>query len=403
MSALANSLQPSEPFKKSAGRATRSGKLNKYGRDPQSFSESQRGRPGYSPFYHSMRADIYRLSSGAACMALMLEILANSEGRGTGKGKPRDEWTLALSVADLAQICCCDERTIERELKALQERGIAEIERPEKGKVKARLKREDWQALPDHPRTSKVVQMAANEDATPEVSDEQEAKPGNQRVTGKKPVRLPAGSLSRVFPVSCGVKAFRYKADGPVDLDITAVIQAGELIVTSRLPDTWVQRWKLLEAESERKAKAVNCTPSNGSNGLEEKPRHARRGSKANVGRKSAGVDHPRAAELCEVFDPILSEQAVGLLVMDPVSLQKACEAVGDMDPAYLKKFAGNRGNVKIKTAKHVPLICADAYQAWKASKVLNSAGAVTKEQIDELIAQERAELAKKRAESRRK
>ena len=54
---------------------------------------------------------------------LLLTLWAKSAGRGVQKGQPRPEWTLALSVEDLAQICRCDVRTVERELAALDKRG----------------------------------------------------------------------------------------------------------------------------------------------------------------------------------------------------------------------------------------------------------------------------------------
>jgi len=365
MGALPNTLP--QPQRKPASKAAKPAKLNKYGRDPGSPSERMRAssdydrESGYSPFFHSFLADLPRITSGNSCTLLLMTLWAKSAGRGSGKGQARPEWTLALSVADLAQICRCDERTIERELVAIEKRGLGEVKRPAKGQIEARLKYRDWEALPDY--KSAVVEMPATEEEPPELTDEDEAKPGNQRVTGKKPIRLSAGALSKVFPVSCGVKAFRYKADGPVDLDITAVIQAGELVVTSALPAGWLEKLENLKSSSHV------------SNNLTSPPRHGCREESANVGRKSAGVNHPRAGELCQLFDPFLSKQAVGLLTMDESSLVKACEAVQDVDHDYLVKFVVQRAAAPIKSSKHVPSIVADCYQAWKANKVLDGAG----------------------------
>jgi hypothetical protein len=364
MSALPNTL-PSQQ-KKTPGRAS---KAKEYGRDPQSPSERLRAssdydtEKGYSPFFHAFLADLPRLTSGNSCTLLMMTLWAKSAGRGAAKGDPRPDWTLALSVEDLAQICRCDVRTIERELVALDKRGLAEIRRPGKGEIEARLRYRDWEALPDY--RSSVVEMAGPDETVPELTDEQEAKPGNQRVTGRKPVRLPAGALSKVFPVSCGVKTFRHKAEGPVDMEFSCVIQAGELLVVSRFPDDW-------------REKVVNSLAR--SNGINENipfPRHGcreeqanvgRNNSEANVGRKVAPVTHPRAPELVNLFDPLLAKSAAGLLSGDSSSLLAACEAVGDCDHNYLVKFAVQRASRPIKSPLHVKAICAEALASWKAS-----------------------------------
>jgi hypothetical protein len=261
-------------------------------------------------------------------------------------------------------------RTIERELAALDKRGLAEVRRPGKGEVEARLKYRDWEALPDY--KSAVVEMPANDEAAPELTDEQEAKPGNQRVTGKKPVRLPAGALSKAFPVSCGVKTFRHKAEGPVDLEFSCVIQAGELLVISKFPEDWRQK---VEKSLGR---------SNGINENTSFPRHGCREEQAKVERKQAAqkplpaAQHPRAAELNRIFDPVLAHSGASLLSMDSsrkFSLE-ACQKIQDCDHDYLARFVANRS--KIKSVLAVPDICAEALASWKASKVLDGAGLVS-------------------------
>jgi hypothetical protein len=323
----------------------------------------------------------------------LLTLWAKSAGRGAKKGDPRPEWTLALSVEDLAQICRCDVRTIERELAALDKRGLAEVKRPGKGEVEARLKYKDWEGLPDY--KSQVITMDdPDTDVVVDPEKVDESKPGNQRVTGRKPVRLAAGALSKAFPVSCGVKTFRHKAEGPVDLEFTCVVQAGELLVVSRFPDDWQQ-------------KVQNSIPR--SNGINEKvafPRHGCRDESqevpanvgTNVGRKSVAVAHPRAAELHRIFDPILAHSGASLLSMDGSRkfCQEACQKIGDCDHDYLARFVSNKG--KIKSVTFVPTICAEALASWEASKVLDGAGlrksshgVASKEEISALIAKERA------------
>jgi hypothetical protein len=352
------------PSRKAPVKAQRSSKLNQYGRDPGSPSERMRAssdyerETGYSPLFHAFFADIPRLSSGNSCTVLLLTLWAKSAGRGAPKGQKRPEWTQELAVEDLAQICRCDVRTVERELVAIEKRGLGEVRRPGKGTVECRLKYREWESLPDY--KTPVIEMPAAEDVPESLDEADEAKPGNQRVTGKKPVRVAGGATTKALPVNCGVKTFRYRAEGPVDLDITAVIKAGELVVTSALPASWLEKLENLKSTS------------SDFNDLDCPPRHGRRGEVANTGRKSAGVSHPRAGELTQLFDPFLAKYASVLLSMDSASLLKACEAVQDCDHDYLVKFAVQRAASPIRKPSHVPLICHEAYTSWKASKLLD-------------------------------
>jgi hypothetical protein len=400
MGALANHL-PSTP-KKSPAKARRASKLNQYGRDPQSPSERMRASTdfdadtGYAPLYFAMVADIGRLTSGNSCTILIMTALAKSAGRGFVKPKQRYEWTLALSVAELAEICRCDERTIQRELVALEKRGLGDVKREndliendkrlKKGEVAIRLKYREWESLPDYKPA--VIEMPASEETVEDLAEEDEAKPGNQRVTGKKPQRIAAGALSRVYPVTCGVKTFRYQASGPVDLDVTAVIQAGELIVTSSVPDKWLEKLQ------------IGKSTSNQINNLEDAPRHGCRGE--------GKVDHQRAGELILLFDPILGESGSVLLAMDAPALKAACAAVGDCDHNYLVHFAMQRaGRGPIRKPQFVEAVCREALHSWKASKMLDNAGLKKKDpeykrsEIDAMIEKEREELAAKRKAAR--
>lgn len=402
MSALANPL-PSQQ-KKTPGRAARPSKLNQYKRDPQSPSERLRAssdydaEKGYSPFFHAFLADLPRLTSGGSCTLLILTLLSRSLGRGVAKGKPREDWTLALSVEDLAQICRCDVRTIERELAALDKRGLAEVRRPGKGEIEARLKYREWEALPDY--KSAVIEMPVTDETAPDLKDEDEAKPGNQRVTGKKPVRLAAGALSKVFPVSCGVKTFRHKAEGPVDLEFSCVIQAGELLVVSKFPDDWREK----VAKSLPRSNGINENTSFPRHGCREESQAIPSNGGTNVRRNQPPVVHPRAAELVKLFDPILAASASRLLSGDSASLKAACEAVADCDLDFLVKFAGDRAAREVKSPLHVKDICADALRDWNTSKGMGGVvrrkrdEVASPEEIAELIAKERAaRLGKKR------
>jgi hypothetical protein len=380
MSALPNPLHTE---KKGPAQAKRPAKLNPYGRDPGLPSERLRAssdydtEKGYAPMYHAFLADLPRLTSGGSCTLLVITLLSKSLGRGVAKGKPREDWTLALLVEDLAQICRCDVRTVERELTSLEKRGLAEIRRPGKGEVEARLRYRDWEGLPDY--QSAVVKMPK---ADPEAVDD--SKADNQRVTGNKPVRLAAGALSKVFPLSCEVKTFRYKLEGPVDADISCVIQAGEILVTSRFPDDW-------------REKVANAIPrSNGINENTSFPRHGCREEAPKLAPKPPAltVDHPRAAELIKIFDPLLAAGHVALLSSDLSSLSSACSAIQDCDHNYLVKFAMQRAARKIGSPRSVVAICTEALQSCQASLTAPAHSDVSEEtaaMIRDIAAKERA------------
>ena len=91
--------------------------------------------------------DVARLSSGKACTLLLLALWARSAGRS-------HDWTPALRDRDLAELCRCHVRTIERLIRALDQRGLAEVRRPCVGLVEVRLKFREWAALPSSQETS---------------------------------------------------------------------------------------------------------------------------------------------------------------------------------------------------------------------------------------------------------
>jgi hypothetical protein len=323
MSALPNPLKP-QP---GSSKPPKAGKLNRYGRDPLSPSEKMRvsdyeAEKGYSPLFHSFLADIPRLTSGNSCTVLMLSLWAKSAGRGYAKGKTREEWTPELSVTDLAQICRCDERTIERELRALNERGLGEVKREGKGKITARLLYRQWEALPDY--QPKVVEMKPPTEEPEAVIEPEPKAAGYQLLTGKKPLTVRAGALSRAIPLTCGVKTVQFQSPGTVDILFECVIQAGEAVVKASVPDAW------LESLQKRLS-----SPSV-SNDLTPGTRHARRGNDSN---HSDVVIDPKAAELGAVFDPLLKKSQARLLSADSIALAAACAEYHGLNKQDLISF----------------------------------------------------------------
>jgi hypothetical protein len=352
MSALPNPLPSQQIPKKPAGRAA---KTNKYGRDPQSPSEKMRVSDldtlaPFIPVPVSFLADLARLTSGNSCTLLLMVLWAKSAGRGAPKGEKRPEWTNPLLVCDLAQICRCDNRTIERELKALGDRGLGEVKKEGKSRISARLLYRNWEALPDY--KSNVVEIPPP--AEPEVDDEAaETKEGFQRLTGKNGMTIKAGAQSKAIPVNVGVKAARFQVEGAVDIEFRAVIQAGEQVVKASVPALFL--------ESLRKQYAA----SNVSNDLTSGTRHGRRDEKSNhspVVKVDLATIHPKAAKLCEIFNPILMKFQAPMLESNLKALESACAALGDFAINDLVAFLGmGRATRELSSPRHVALVIQDA------------------------------------------
>jgi hypothetical protein len=347
MAASVNPLHSSELPKKIAGRAKAPARLNKFGRDPQSPSERMRAssdyetEKGYAPFFHAFMADWPRLSSGEVSCLLFNLVLCKSLGRGTKKGEPRPTKTLPMKVSELAEHCKCDERSIERELNGWQTRKVAAVTREAKGLVSIELLYKTWETLPDYKKPVDIATGKPAEEAAPE--------PTRIELT-KDPVPCKAGGKSRAVKVDCSIRTFHLVNPSVVDFDITAVLQAGDLVITTKVPEAWLTK------------AAKQAASGNGFNELSSSPRHGRPQEKTRV-------DHPRAAELVKLFDPLLGKSQAVLLSMDPSALQAACNAIKDCDHDYLVKFVIQRAASKISKPSHVKIICTEALESWKVSK----------------------------------
>lgn len=362
MGALRSPLPSEVPLRKPAKLS-----LNKYGRDPQSPSEKLRGQSdydkesGYAPLFHSMLADWPRISRGHAADILMMIVLSKSLGRAAKKGEPRQQSTPAMSMQELAQLCRCDVRTIQRELKDFETRGIATVEDAKRGQVIITLLYRGWEALSDY--KPEVIDISTGEEV--EEEEAEEAKDSQPTQITKKPVKVKAGGTSKPLPVNCGVKTLRYEITGPVDVEFSAVVQKGELLVTSRVSDEWLER---AQKENAR---------SNQINNLNSPARHGCRDEKAKVTHQPAitkkrtqGEIHPRAVEICSLFDPLLAKWQTRLLSLDPVALKSACDAIGDTPGNYLIEFLNKgkspRAAREIKSPAHVAAICKEAKGNWQ-------------------------------------
>jgi hypothetical protein len=326
---------------------------------------------------------------------LFMVSLSKGLGRSVRKGEPRPTCTAPLLVSDLAELCGCDERSIQRELAGWQARKVARVTPEGKGVVSIELLYRTWEALPDYKNVVDISTGAAVEDETA-VGDEK-AKEHTRIELTKVPLACKAGGRSKGVKVDCGIKTFHLVNPSVVDFEVTAMVQAGDLGITIKVPDEWLQQ------------AAKRAVASNVSNDLDSASRHGRHSVPENAGakveRKQAPVTHPRAAELASLFDPILAMSASRLLSGDATSLLAACEAVADCDHHFLVKFAVQRAAAPVKSPLHVSKICADALQSWKTSKVLAGAGlkAPTRAEIEEMCRRDKEALQKAQAEVNRR
>jgi hypothetical protein len=309
------------------------------------------------------------------------------------KGEPRAVKTLPLAVSDLAALCRRDERSIQRELAGWQARKVAGVTVEGKGLVSIELLYRGWEALPDY-RNVVSIETGEPEEDTP--VDEEKSKATRVELT-KAPVPCKAGGRSKNVKIDCGIKGFHLVNPSAVDFEITAMVESGDLVITTRATDEWNRK---------------QISVSNGINNLNSPPRHPRGTLPANEGSqipisatRALSVDHPRAAELVKIFDPLLAAGHVALLSSDLSSLSSACSAIQDCDHNYLVKFAMLRAARKIGSPRSVVAICTEALASWKASGVLDGAGlkVPTRAEIDEMCKRDMEKLHKDQAEINRR
>jgi hypothetical protein len=109
-------------------------------------------------------------------------------------------------------------------------------------------------------------------------------------------------------------------------------------------------------------------------------------------------VFHPRAAELCNLFDDSLLRWCRKTLSGDPQALAEACQAIQDVPHDWLVKAAVTRCGKTIGSPRSVPAICKEIHHNWSRGKALPEAHRiVSAAEIDAIVAKERAELAAQR------
>jgi hypothetical protein len=374
MSALPNPLQSHQLPKKPAGRAAKPKRLWEGQRKSSDYDKGT----GYAPFFFGFLADWGRISSGHIADMMLMVICAKSIGRTVAKGKAREEWTEDITYSEVAQLAAASDewpkmlRSVEREFARWQAEGIAEVVKSAPGTVKVRLRYREWAKVKDY--RSNVVEMPETPaEEEPEV--EEESREGYQKF---KPVTLAPGKACKPLPIKTGTKELQYQVAGSVDIRFVTVIQAGCQTITASVPDEWIQKLGKTQVGSVK------------TNEIEAK---FGRGCRTSESNHSAVVKDPRAAKLCEIFNPLLVKSQQPALESNLSALQSACDALGDFAINDLLEFLGKgRARRSLSSPRVVALVIGDARRDAEArAKLPAEERPVTREEIDRLIEVERA------------
>jgi hypothetical protein len=327
---------------------------------------------GYAPIAFAMVVEVGRLTTGKATQLLYV-ILTASLGQIVKPDQPFKESASDLRTADLAQLCGCDERTIQRELGDLARRNIIAWDQSKKGWNNVTPLFRSWASLPDY-------QAAPVAEPDPEPDDEDEppaedpaAPSGVRTVITSKPVRCSPGKPSKPVKVECGISSLQFLDD--IDSEFSAVVEPGGTLLVSR------RSWKHSDGvRGLKQAKDLDAVPRQGCRGNE--PKGGRRNSetqqsKANGRRENSrgsvtpAVQHPRADELSALFDPILLEHCHKSLSGDTIALRAACEAIGDTEHKFLVDVVSERAQRRVSSPRAAVAICIEIAGNWQKVKNL--------------------------------
>ncbi len=352
--------RPVEPERKPPTKET----LDKWGRDPNSLAEKLRARTdyaageGWAPFPHAVIADLPRLSSGTICTTFVLVCNMLSLGRPRKQGQPWHEWTEPISKADLAELCYCDEKGIQRQISELTERGMIAVKTHKNGVMKysISLLYSKWRELDDYAKWKRDQVVVSIDDGAEDAAAEDEAAPvvsSDAVPVFKSPVICRPGRASKVKKLQTSVNAFVFQNDSAVDATCSAVIQSGCLIVSAV-----VKKGESVE-KGESKANAVGhrCPEVPTNEGSKDIP------TKAAI--------HPRSTEVVKIFDPLLQASGSRLLSPDSAALSVACDALGDVPHDFLVHFVhgeGGRGGRPISSPRAVASILKECRENWERS-----------------------------------
>ncbi len=331
----APNAQPRPSLRKPAlSEPAKSSRLDQFGRDPESLTEKLRSlsdyeaEKGFVPFFDAMMSDMPRLlGESGISWALVLTILRLSLGRWHKPGEPRHEWTMPVSVEDLAEYCQCEKRHIQRLIAELSEGSADKLGRgvilkraamrgklPLPGSYEFCLPLKSWRNLDDYAVWKQRCKQAEAREAAeqPEVDD-----PAAD--TTRDAVRL----MSRPQLARPGKRLRAVKVK----------VEVSELVCQNTSPGASISFDSVVEPGGRMVISAMVTTPA----ALEIVPLPVRN---APIPPPKPTVKlHPRASEVAAVFDPILKQQGVPALSFDPTALNAAASELHKMPIDVLETF----------------------------------------------------------------
>jgi len=360
---------------------------------------------GYFPMFHALWVDIMRLSCGLSCTNILVMIFRDLAMRSAAPNALPVQ--ADFSVAGLALEAQCDERQVNRVLEYLQNREMATVGRLEGGRFVIALRFRQWGSIAKSYQEWDAERRAAEaENPAEEAVDDTaplEVKEGTVRLT-KAPVQIAAGQKSKPIKVNTGVRTLRIHWESKVlDLQFEAVVMSGELILTGNVPDESFAK-STQDANREESTRSRHSSGHGRPNGSKIPASGGMANHPQSRESKTTTVEHARAKELAELFDPLIFAHCKQTLSGDPKFHAQACEAIGDTPHDDLVKAAVDRGARMLRPG-HVPQVCKEIRHNWEAGKTMPAASnrKLTREEMDALVAADREARLQREATARRK
>jgi hypothetical protein len=319
---------------------------------------------GFAAIPMAAAIECRRLTSPSGSRVLQA-IMEECFGRRVPKDAPFLEETEPITMARLAELAVLEERTCQREFKAMWDADIIDVEEVKKGLYIVRPLVRTWKDLPSY--SAGPVEEPKVEEGAP--AEDEAAERGNTRtVVTKKPVTVRAGEKSKPWPVECGVSAAEFEAKGQLDCIFTAVVQNG--VIRCTVEPKWNAKNGVtapyIQNDLEESSRHGCHQKYEGTSGTSQQSKQRTKGEDDNGAStrqstrpaRSYECDHPRAEELAAIFDPLLLKSCGKSLSGDISCLQSACEAIGVTDHDFLVKAASDRGARPISSPKAVVAIC---------------------------------------------
>jgi hypothetical protein len=298
-------------------------------------------------------------------MKLCLIVLQNL-GRQIQKGSspilPEESET--LSIPELAALMGCDVRQVNRVLEYLDKRKMAVVSRLAGERVVVHLSYRQWgtieQSYADWFKATQIHKVTPEETEEPQDINVPNLT-GSENLT-PKPVTLKGGASptkSRAIPVHCGIRTVRVQWQGKtLDVAFRSEINSGELVTTLWLPG---EPYESAGDQSSRHGRLEH----------EQTLTYASRRKKGESDKRKESETqppHPRAAEVCALFDPFLLRSCRRTLANDLPALSKACAEIGDIPKDWLVQGVIQRAARPINSPLHCAGIVKGIRLDWERS-----------------------------------